>query len=60
VRTVEERDEAIAMLDRLFSERKISMPIDRIISFAEVPEALDRLGGAVNGKLIARIGDPHP
>lgn len=59
VRTAEERDEAIAMLGRLFSERKISMPIDRIIPFAEVPEALDRLGGAVNGKLIARIGDQH-
>jgi NADPH2:quinone reductase len=57
VRTAEERDEAIAVLGRLFAERKITMPIDRIVSFAEVPEALDRLGGSVNGKLIARIGD---
>jgi NADPH:quinone reductase len=56
VRTSEERDEAITILGRLFSEGKISMPIDRIISFAEVPQALERLGGAVNGKLIARIG----
>lgn len=55
VRTAEERDEAIVMLGRLFSEGKITMPIDQIVSFAEVPEALDRLGGAVNGKLIARI-----
>ncbi|REG32903.1 NADPH:quinone reductase-like Zn-dependent oxidoreductase [Archangium gephyra] len=57
VRTAEERDDAITTLGRLFSEGKISMPIDKIIPFAEVPEALDRLGGAVNGKLIARIGD---
>jgi NADPH2:quinone reductase len=57
VRTAEERDEAIATLGRLFSEGKISMPIDTIIPFAEVPQALDRLGGSVNGKLIARIGD---
>ncbi len=56
VRTADERDEAITILGRLFYERKISMPIDRVISFAEVPEALDRLGGSVNGKLIARIG----
>lgn len=56
VRTAEERDDAITTLGRLFSEGKISMPIDRIISFAEVPQALERLGGAVNGKLIARIG----
>lgn len=56
VRTAEERDEAITILNRLFSEGKISMPIDRIISFAEVPQALECLGGAVNGKLIARIG----
>jgi NADPH2:quinone reductase len=55
VRTIEERDEAITTLGRLFSAGKISMPIEEIISFAEVPEALDRLGGAVNGKLIARI-----
>ncbi|MDC0707171.1 zinc-binding dehydrogenase [Stigmatella sp. ncwal1] len=57
VRTAEERDDALTTLGRLFSEGKIFMPIDKIISFAEVPEALDRLGGAVNGKLIARIGD---
>lgn len=56
LRTAEERDEAITILNRLFSEGKISMPIDRIISFAEVPQDLERLGGAVNGKLIARVG----
>lgn len=56
VRTAAERDEAIATLGRLFSEGKISMPIDEVIPFAEVPRALDRLGGAVSGKLIARIG----
>lgn len=55
VRSAQERDEAIATLDRLFSERRIFVPIDRIISLDEVPEALDRLGGAVKGKLIARI-----
>lgn len=57
VRTPEEREEAIAVLGRLFSERKISMPIDRVVPFAAVPEALDRLGGGVNGKLIARVND---
>lgn len=56
VRTVEERDEAIALLARLFSEGKISMPINKIISFTEAPEALEELGGAVNGKLIVRVG----
>lgn len=55
VRTLEERDEAITTLHRLFSERKISIPIDKVVSFNEVPEALDRLGGAVNGKLIVRV-----
>lgn len=55
VRTAEERSEAIVMLSRLFSEGKITMPIDQVVSFAEVPTALDRLGGAVNGKLIVRI-----
>lgn len=60
VRTAEERDEAITILGRLFSEGKISVPIDSIISFAEVPQALERLGGAVNGKLIARIGSQRP
>jgi len=56
VRTAEEREEAITLLGRLFSAGKISMPIDRIVSFADVPEALERLGGGVNGKLIAHIG----
>jgi NADPH:quinone reductase len=56
VRTVEERDEAIALLARLFSEGKISMPINKIISFTEAPKALEELGGAVNGKLIVRVG----
>jgi len=60
VRTPEERDEAIAVLGRLFSEKKIAMPIDRIISFAEVAEQLDRLGGGVSGKLIARIAQCIP
>jgi NADPH2:quinone reductase len=55
VRSAEERDEAIATLNRLFSEGKISVPIDKIVELAEVPEALDRLGGGVQGKLIARI-----
>jgi len=55
VRTHEERDEAITVLGRLYSGGKIAMPIDRVISFAEVPAALDRLGGGVNGKLIARV-----
>lgn len=55
VRTPDERDEAITVLGRLFSERKIAMPIDQVIAFADVPGALDRLGGAVNGKLIARV-----
>lgn len=55
VRTPEERDEAIAELGRLFTERKIVMPIDQVVSFSDVPEALTRLGGGVNGKLIVRI-----
>jgi NADPH2:quinone reductase len=55
IRTAEERDEAIATLGRLFSEGRISMPIDRVVPFADIPEALDRLGGGVNGKLIARV-----
>jgi NADPH2:quinone reductase len=57
VRTHEEREEAIAVLGRLFSERKISVPIDRVVSFSEVPEALDNLGGGVSGKLIARVNN---
>ena len=55
VRTPEERDEAVNVLGRLFSEGKIAMPIDRLVPFADVPQALDLLGGGVNGKLIARI-----
>ncbi len=55
VRTPEERDEAIATLGRLFSEGRIRMPIDRVVPFAEVAEALERLGGGVRGKLIARV-----
>lgn len=55
IRTPEERDEAITVLGRLFSEGKIAMPIDQVVPFAEVPEALQKLGGGVNGKLIARV-----
>jgi NADPH2:quinone reductase len=33
------------------------MPIDQIVPFADVPEALDRLGGGVSGKLVAHIAD---
>ncbi|AYM09353.1 quinone oxidoreductase family protein [Agrobacterium tumefaciens] len=55
IRTPEERDEAITVLGRLFSEGKIIMPIDEEIPFTEVSEALERLGGGVNGKLIARV-----
>lgn len=55
VRTAEERDEAIEVLGRLFTEGRISMPIDHVVPFAEVAQALDRLGGGVNGKLIARV-----
>jgi NADPH2:quinone reductase len=56
IRTPEERDEAIAVLGCLFSEGKIAMPIDQVVPFAEVPDALERLGGGVNGKLISRVG----
>ena len=55
VRTPEERDVAITELGRLFTERKIIMPIDQVVSFKDVPEALTRLGGGVNGKLIVRV-----
>lgn len=55
VRTPEERDEAIETLGQLFSAGKISMPIDHVVPFADVAKALDRLGGGVNGKLIARV-----
>jgi NADPH2:quinone reductase len=57
IRTAEERDEAIAVLGRLFSEGKIAMPIDQVVPFAEIPEALERLGGGVNGKLIGRVSE---
>lgn len=55
VRTLRERDEAIEVLGKLFTEGKISMPIDHVVPFAKVAEALDRLGGGVKGKLIARV-----
>lgn len=55
VRTSRERDEAIEVLGKLFTEGKISMPIDHVVPFAKVAEALDRLGGGVKGKLIARV-----
>lgn len=55
VRTVQERDEAIEILGQLFSQGKIAMPIDQVVPFEEVAQALDRLGGGVNGKLIARV-----
>jgi NADPH2:quinone reductase len=57
VRTPAERDDAIATLGALFREGRIHMPIDQIVEFADVPEALDRLGGAVSGKLVAHIAD---
>jgi NADPH2:quinone reductase len=31
------------------------MPIDQVVPFTEVPRALARLGGGVNGKLIVRV-----
>jgi NADPH2:quinone reductase len=52
----DQRDEAIAVLGRLFSEGKIAMPLDQVVPFAELPEALERLGGGVNGKLFASVG----
>lgn len=55
VRTIEERDEGIKTLGRLFSEGKISVPIDEVVAFADVAQALERLGGGVSGKLIARV-----
>lgn len=57
VRTQEERDEGVETLGRLFSEGKISVPIDDVIGFADVPQALERLGGGVRGKLIARVNE---
>lgn len=55
VRTSAERDEAITELERLFTAGKIAMPIDQVVSFTDVPGALNRLGGGVNGKLIVRV-----
>lgn len=55
VRTPAERDEAITELERLFTAGKIAMPIDQVVSFTDVPGALNRLGGGVNGKLIVRV-----
>lgn len=55
VRTPAERDEAITELERLFTAGKITMPIDQVVSFTDVPGALNRLGGGVNGKLIVRV-----
>jgi NADPH2:quinone reductase len=57
VRTVAERDDAIATLGELFYEGRIRMPIDQIVAFADIPDALDRLGGGVSGKLVAHIAD---
>ena len=56
VRTIAERNEGVRTLSRLFSEGKISVPIDEVIAFGDVARALDRLGGGVSGKLIARVG----
>lgn len=55
VRTTEERDEGVRTLSRLYSEGKILVPIDEVVAFTDVAKALDRLGGGVNGKLIARV-----
>lgn len=55
VRTEKERSEAIEVLNRFYNEQKISVPIDHVVSFDEVPEALELLGGRVSGKLIVRI-----
>lgn len=57
VRTAQERDDAVNTLGSLFSEGKISVPIDEVIPFADVAKALDRLGGGVKGKLIARVSE---
>jgi NADPH2:quinone reductase len=57
VRTPAERDDAIATLGLLFRQGRIHMPIDQIVAFADIPDALDRLGGAVSGKLVAHIAD---
>ncbi|QQD77909.1 zinc-binding dehydrogenase (plasmid) [Curtobacterium sp. YC1] len=56
-RTVAERDAAIATLGMLSDQGRIHMPIDQVVDFADVPGALDRLGGSVSGKLIAHIAD---
>ncbi|MDF2797449.1 MAG: putative oxidoreductase [Devosia sp.] len=57
IRTAEEREEGIATLGRLYTEGKISMPIDKLFPFAEVPDAVERLGGGVSGKLIVSVGN---
>jgi NADPH2:quinone reductase len=56
-RTAAEREDAIAVLGSLHRQGRIRMPIDQVVAFADVPAALDRLGGAVSGKLIAHIAD---
>ncbi|CAG2095767.1 NADPH:quinone oxidoreductase family protein [Xanthomonas euroxanthea] len=56
VRTPEEQEDAVTVLGKFFSEGKISMPIDQVVAFADVPQALEHLGGGVSGKLIARVG----
>ncbi|HEY9217557.1 MAG TPA: hypothetical protein VIO94_05860 [Phenylobacterium sp.] len=60
VRTPKEREEAINVLGRLFSEGKFSMPIDCVVPFGEAVAALDSLGGGVNGKRIARVSHRQP
>ncbi|WP_074956656.1 NADPH:quinone oxidoreductase family protein [Myxococcus fulvus] len=59
VRTPEERDDALTVLGRLFSDGAISMPIDEIVPFTRAPQALDRLGGEVHGKLIVAGSTAH-
>lgn len=57
IRTVEERQEGIATLGRLYTEGKISMPINKVFPFADVPDAIERLGGSVSGKLIVSVSN---
>lgn len=60
VRTPAERDEAIATLDRMFRSGQIQMPIEEVVEFADMPQALDRLGGTLKGKLIGRVSPRLP
>jgi NADPH2:quinone reductase len=57
VRTTAEREEAIATLAAFFRAGRIHMPIDQVVELADIPDALDRLGGGVSGKLVAHIAD---